>query len=174
MVNLTLKDDQFPNNGITHIRKVARAILVNSNHQICILKIDGEDIFGLRDYYETPGGGVEENESFEEAVVREIDEEVGVKAHVELFIGEIVDYYNLIYRKNINRYYLLREDEKTKIHHESKGDDVISQIIYVSLDDAISKYENLSNHGISKLIKQRELPILKELKKLIDNKLVNL
>ena len=64
MIVLHLNDDQYPNNGITHIRKVSRGILFNDKNEICILKIYGEDIFGLRDYYETPGGGVDDNESF--------------------------------------------------------------------------------------------------------------
>ena len=174
MINLHLNDNQYPNVGIKEVRNVSRAILVNEENKICILKIYGEDIFGLRDYYETPGGGVDENESFEEAVVREIDEEVGVKCHIEMFIGEIVDYYNLIKRKNINRYFLCRIDGQTKIHHESFGDSLISKIEFFTLEEAISVYQNMSNYGVSKLVKQRELPILLELKRMKDNKLVNL
>ena len=69
MINLKLNDNQYMNNGIDHIRKVSRAILLNENNQVCLLKISGEDIFGKRDYYETPGGGVDLNESYEEANV---------------------------------------------------------------------------------------------------------
>ncbi len=174
MVNLHLNDNQYPNEGINHIRRVSRAILVDESNQIFILKIYGNDIFGLRDYYETPGGGVDENESFEEAVIREIDEEVGVKCHIEMYLGEIVDYYNLIKRKNINHYFLCRVDQITKIHHKSFGDSLIQKIEKYSLEELIDKYEKMSDHGVSKLVKQRELPILLDLKYMKDNKLLQL
>ena len=32
MINLKLNDNQYPNNGINHIRKVTRAILLNENN----------------------------------------------------------------------------------------------------------------------------------------------
>ena len=174
MIVLHLNDDQYPNNGITHIRKVSRGILFNDKKEICILKIYGEDIFGLRDYYETPGGGVDDNESFEEAVIRELDEEVGVKSHIVAFIGEIEDYYNLIFRKNINRYFICKIDEFTRIHHVSEGDSMIKDLLFVPLEEAISLYENMDELGIRKLVKQRELPILKEVKRMIDQKLVQI
>lgn len=174
MINLKLNDNQYPNNGINHIRKVTRAILLNENNEVCLLKIYGNDIFGLRDYYETPGGGVDENETYEEALVRELDEEVGVKSNIIMFLGEVVDYYNLINRKNINRYYLCKIDSQTKIHHESSGDDLIQSINFYPLEEAIKLYENMSNFGVSFLVKQRELPILKELQRMINEKLIQL
>ncbi|MDD7735911.1 MAG: NUDIX hydrolase [Bacilli bacterium] len=174
MINLYLNDDQYPNNGINHIRKVARGILFNDKNEICILKIYGEDIFGIRDYYETPGGGVDDNESFEEAVLRELDEEVGVKSHIIAFVGEIEDYYNLIFRKNINRYFICKIDEITRIHHVSEGDSMIKDLLFVPLEEAISLYEKMSDYGVSKLVKQRELPILKEVKRMIDKKIMQI
>lgn len=174
MINLYLNDDQYPNNGINHIRKVARGILFNDKNEICILKIYGEDIFGIRDYYETPGGGVDDNESFEEAVLRELDEEVGVKSHIIAFVGEIEDYYNLIFRKNINRYFICKIDEITRIHYVSEGDSMIKDLLFVPLEEAISLYEKMSDYGVSKLVKQRELPILKEVKRMIDKKIMQI
>ena len=174
MINLRLKDDQYPNNGITHTRNVSRAILLNENNEVCLLKINGYDDFGLRDYYETPGGGVDESETFEQALVRELDEEVGVNAEVIMFLGEVIDYYNLIYRKNINRYYLCKISSHTSIHHESLGDSLIEKIEYYHLEEAISKYSNMKSNGVSKLVKQRELPILLELKRLLEEKLVQI
>ena len=77
-----LIDDQYPFNGITHTRKIARAFLLNDNNELCLLKIEGTDDFGLRDYYETPGGGVKEDEDLKDAVIREVLEETGIKASV--------------------------------------------------------------------------------------------
>ena len=174
MLHLHLDDKEYPNNGVNHIRKVARAILFNDKHQVCLLHLEGEDMFGSRNYYETPGGGVDDNETFEEAVVREVDEEVGVKAHLISFVGEVEDYYNLIKRKNINRYFILKIDSSTHIHHESKGDDLIKEIFFVSLDEAIERFSTMNDFGVSKLVKQRELPILKEVKRQIEANLVQI
>ena len=74
-----LKDDQYELNKITHTRIISRAILINDENQICLLKIFGDDDFGHRDYLETPGGGVKENESLIDAAIREVKEEVGVE-----------------------------------------------------------------------------------------------
>lgn len=169
MINLTLKDNQYPNNGIDHIRKVARAILLNEKNEVCLLKIYGKDSFGLRDYYETPGGGVDDNENFEEALIRELDEEVGVSSHIMMYLGEVVDYYNLIKRKNINRFYLCKIDSKTKVHHESSGDDLIQEVIFVSLEEAIRLYEKNDKTKVGILVKQRELPFFKEVKNILKN-----
>lgn len=170
MIRLHLNDNQWPNEGIDHVRNVARAILLDENDSVCLLKVYGCDAFGLRDYYETPGGGVDEGETFEEALIRELDEEVGVNAEITVFLGEITDYYNLIKRKNINRYYLCKIVRKTKIHHESKGDALIQSVNYYPIEKAIEKYRAMSDSGVSKLVKQRELPILLEAKRFLDSR----
>ena len=67
----------------------ARGVIFKEvNNEKCIVSIkrtkyrdDGEYI-----YYTFPGGHVEENETFEETVIREIEEELGIKIEVkELF-----------------------------------------------------------------------------------------
>ncbi|UKI49431.1 MAG: complex I NDUFA12 subunit family protein [Clostridium sp.] len=47
------------NAGYTHTRLIARGFVLNKENKICLLHIIGEDEFGNRDYYESPGGGVE-------------------------------------------------------------------------------------------------------------------
>lgn len=167
MINLSFIDDQYPFNGVDHTRNVARAILIDENKKVCILKIQGQDSFGFRDYYETPGGGVEKGETFEEAIVREIDEEVCVKCQVIRLIGQVKDYYNLVKRRNINRYFLCRVISKTKIHHISHGDSFIKSIDFLEIDEVINLFTKMKDSGASKLVKQRELPIILEAKKII-------
>ena len=57
MIDLKLKDDQYEFKGVDHTREVIRAILVNEDNKILLEKIVDNDMFGQRDYYETPGGG---------------------------------------------------------------------------------------------------------------------
>ena len=171
---LKFEDDQYEFNKITHTRKIARAVVINELNKVCLMHLNRNDDFGSYDYYETPGGGVDENETYEEALVRELDEEVGVKSNIIMFLGEVVDYYNLINRKNINRYYLCKIDSQTKIHHESSGDDLIQSINFYPLEAAIKLYENMSDFGVSFLVKQRELTILKEYKRMFEEKLIQI
>ena len=104
-INLKLKDDQYTYTYIDHARHIARAILINENNEVCLLKLLGDDDFGHRDYVETPGGGINVNETPSQAVIREVKEETGCESEIIDSIGIVEDYYNLIHRKNINYYW---------------------------------------------------------------------
>ncbi|MCH5179912.1 MAG: NUDIX hydrolase [Erysipelotrichales bacterium] len=169
MLKLHFIDDQYPQAEITHIRKIARAIVLDENNNIIILQIKRNDIFGNYSYLETPGGGVEENETISHAVKRELEEEIGTKVKIIKKIGIVGDYYNLLNRQNENHYFLVKVVSKTKIHHESFGDSFISNILNIPLDEVIKIYEEENNIDIIKLVKQRELPILLEAKRIITN-----
>ena len=99
---LKFKDDQYMFTGVTHTREIVRAILIDENNNVCLEKLLDDDGFGPRDYYETPGGGIKPGESHDDALHREISEEVGYKCEVLEHIADVHDYYNLIKRKNYN------------------------------------------------------------------------
>ncbi len=161
---LDLKDDQYPFTGVNHVRKVVRCILLDEFNNVCLEHVYDDDGFGPRDYYETPGGGVKEGESLQEALKREIEEEVGYHIEIISELGKVKDYYNLIERRNINYFFLARRKEKT--HQALEEDEIkrIESIIWVDIDKAISLYSNMQNVLVGRLVKQRELPILKRAK----------
>jgi 8-oxo-dGTP pyrophosphatase MutT (NUDIX family) len=163
-IYIKLKDDQFEFNGITHNRVAARAIVLNEDDKIGLLRVYGNDAFGFRDYLETPGGGVKENESLENAVKREVLEELGVSANILEKIGIVEDDYNLIFRHNIVHYYLMKVIEYKKRNLEEYEKSMIEEIRWFDIDEAIMAYENLGDSGIECLIKRRELPVLKHIK----------
>ena len=169
MLKLQFIDDQYPHSIITHTRKIARAVVLDENNSIIILEIKRNDIFGNYSYLETPGGGVEANESINHALKRELEEEIGVNVKIIKKLGVVKDYYNLLNRQNENHYFLVKVASKTKIHHESFGDTLISKILSMPLDEVIKIYEEENNIDIIKLVKQRELPILLEAKRIITN-----
>lgn len=154
------KDNQYLKSPHFKKRKICRAILLDKNNNVCILTIERNDIFGNYKYIETPGGGKEKKETYKKAIIREIDEEVGVKCKVIKRIGIIIDYYNLLSLKNINHYFLCKIIGESKIHHESYGDSFIKNISFYPIEKIIDMYNNLGNTGIPFLIKRRELPIL--------------
>ena len=65
-------------------------------------------ICGQATIIETAGGGVEEGEELQDAIKKELKEELGVKVDVICKIGVVSDYYNLIHRHNINNYFLCK------------------------------------------------------------------
>ncbi len=167
---LKFKDDQYMFTGVTHTREIVRAVLIDENNNVCLEKILDDDGFGPRDYYETPGGGIKHGESHNDALHREIAEEVGYKCEVLTHIADVHDYYNLIGRKNHNYFYLVRRLEKVEQHLEPDEKIRIEKIIWVPIDEAIKLYEDMQNVLVGKIVKQRELPILRMAKELIQNK----
>ena len=160
-LKISLKDDQYPFQGVDHTREVIRAIFLDEDNNVCLEYLKDDDGFGPRDYYETPGGGAKPNETHEETLFRELKEEVGYESEVISFLGEVDDYYNLIKRKNHNFYYLVRRTKKVEQHLEEDEQIRINKIIWVPIDEAIRLYEGMQNVLVGRLVKQRELPILK-------------
>jgi len=168
-INLYFQDDQYPFTGVTHQREIARAIFLNDQNQICLTKLLGDDKFGHRDYYETPGGGIKPNETPEAALYRELIEETGFESIVLEKIGDVVDYYNLIGRENHNHFYFAKATRYVGNHLEEAEVVMLEKIVWVTIDAAISLYEMMGDSKLSTLVKRRELPILLEAKKLLQS-----
>ncbi len=161
ILNFFLHDNEFPNNGYTHKRQVARAFVINEENKIAILHIKGDDMFGHRDYYETSGGGVDAGETKEEAVLRELDEEIGIKCEIIKYLGCVYDEYNLINRQNENHYFLCKTINKTHIHHVSEGDSLISEICWIKPLELLNLYPKMQDTPIARLVAKREYPFAK-------------
>lgn len=157
---LELIDDQYPLEEITHTRLISRGVLINDKREVALTKILDDDKFGHRDYYELPGGGVAEGEHPEQALIRELEEEVGYTSSIIAEIGEVSDYYNLIGRHNRNYYYLARALTYVGQRLEDKEIGRIEKILWVPIDEAIALYEQMEPTMISGLVRRRELPIL--------------
>lgn len=170
MIELFFEDDQYPSNGYNHTRVIARAIVLDKDNLILINKVKRDDMFGNYTYLETPGGGVDNGETIEEGLKRELEEELGVTVEIIEKLGIVTDFYNLLKRKNINHYYLVKVINHVKIHHESLGDSLIASIEKMSLEELIKHYDIEPDKEIISLVKKRELPILKEAGKYLNGK----
>ena len=154
------KDTQFPFRGFTHSRNIVRGLIQRGDGRFIFTYIFHEDRFGLRDYLETPGGGVETGESLEVALMREIQEECGLTIHAIQPLGIVEDAYNLIQRHNINHYFYAKMSGMVEKKWTEGEQRLIKDMPWLTLEEAIVRYEALPDKGIAFLIKQRELQVL--------------
>ncbi len=163
MQEFRFRDDQFPYLGTKEERLVSRAIVLDERGYVALHTIRRFDL-GMpyeQVYFETPGGGVDEGESFEEACKRECEEELGYSIRILAPLGVVDDYYNVIYRHNLNHYFLAKREKKVGVHFVSSGDTLIQKTEYYPLEEAIALVEGMDPKYISGLVRQRELPILR-------------
>ena len=105
-----------------------------------------------------------------EAIKREIKEELGADVEVKGKIGVVDDYYNLIHRHNINNYYLCRvlsfgetsltEDEINYFHLST---------LKIRFKDAYDEYVAGKSSKLGRLICARELPVLLRAKEMLSD-----
>lgn len=88
-------DDQLQNGVIAYpdnsrhndylFRVSLKAVILNDEGKVLIVKETG------RDWWDTPGGGLDHGETIKDALIRELDEEVGFKGDLEyepIHVGE--------------------------------------------------------------------------------------
>lgn len=168
-INLFLEDTEWPLEYINHDRQIARAIVVDGDGMFYFVRIDRDDDFGKARCIETSGGGVEDGENPDTAIYRELKEELGADVEVLCKIGVVQDYYNLIHRHNINNYYLckalsfggknLTQDEIENFHLST---------LRLTYEEAIFEYEKCATTPLGRLIANRELPVLKQAKVILE------
>lgn len=158
-----LLDNEFPKSEITDTRNIARALVYDEEGNFAFHRIEGMDIFGDRRYFETPGGGVDEGETLEQAVIRECAEELGYQVIIVRPLGEIDDFYNLIHRENLNHYFLCkRVGPYLGTHFVSQGDTLIKETVWISLCKALELYGNAATTPVARLVNNRESLVIKE------------
>ena len=169
-IKLHLEDNEWQFEYTDHDRQIVRAIVVDGFDRFYFVRAVRDDDFGKATLIETSGGGVESGEDLNTAIYRELKEELGIEAQILCKIGVVDDYYNLIHRHNINNYYLCRAI--------SFGDKNLTQdeiecfhlsTLVLSYDEALREYEKCSDSPLGRLVANREVPILKQAKILLDS-----
>ena len=167
---LKLVDNEYPYTYIDHVRYVSRGVLLNEKNEVALNKLHGFDSFGSRNYYETPGGGKKKDETILKALHREMLEETGYEVEVIKELGMVNDYYNLIHRENKNYYYLCKIKSYKGKKLEEYEKTMIEKLVWMDIDEAIKVYQNMNISGVSRLVKNRELPILMKVKKYLERR----
>lgn len=168
-ISLHLQDQEWPFDGITHTRQIARGILVDEEKNFYFVRVDRDDDFGCGAFIETAGGGVEEGENLPSALLRELREELGAEAEILCKIGVVEDAYNLIHRHNVSHYFLCKA---TAFHSPNPTDEECKRFHLSSLKltyaQAVGEYTARTDTPLGRLLANRELPILQRAKALLD------
>ncbi len=169
-INIELKDEEWPLEYIDHDRQIVRAIVIDDANNFYFVRALRDDDFGKATLIETAGGGVEYGEALDDAIRRELQEELGIKVEIICKLGVVSDYYNLIHRHNINNYYLckIKSFGDTNMTNEEINDFHLSTL-KMKYQDAVCEYEQCSNTKLGKLVAKRELPILLHAEKIINS-----
>lgn len=169
-IKLSLTDDEWEHTSTDHDRQIARAVVFDDDGYFYFVRAERDDDFGKATLIETSGGGVEQGENLHTAILRELKEELGANAEIVCKIGVVDDYYNLIHRHNINNYFLCKV---TSFGEKSLTTDEVESFhlstLRLSYDEAVHEYERLKTTKIGRLIANRELPILKRAKQILDS-----
>ena len=169
-IKLYLQDTQWPFEYTDHDREIVRAIVFDDFGYYYFVRIERNDEFGDAVLIETSGGGVEPGEDLHTAILRELREELGVEVDILCKIGVVSDYYNLIHRHNMNNYYLCRI--KAFGEKELTQDDIEKfhlSTLKLTYEEAIAEYETCSGTRLGKLIANREMPVLQQAKRIIND-----
>lgn len=158
-----LYDEEYPYEGYDHVRYTARALIENEEGKLGFLHIVGEDFFGKRDHLETVGGGLEENEYLDDAIRREIKEEIGLECESVELLGSIIDAYNLIKRITFSTFFYCKVNTSsfTKINRTEEEKILISEVVWLTYDEAQDWLNNRHENKCDRLVEQRDALALK-------------
>jgi 8-oxo-dGTP pyrophosphatase MutT (NUDIX family) len=137
------EDIFWPEETIETLRFTSRVFIRNEEGKYAFLKIVGEDFFGVRNHLETCGGGVEEDETFLEAAIREVKEEIGYTAKNYNLMGCILDRLNPIQRMTCSVFFVADVDEQLNETNRTEEEKIlIDQVVWLSPDEAIRQFRH--------------------------------
>lgn len=144
-------------------RKAARAIVTNALGQVALLKV------GNHNYHKLPGGGIEGQEDTEQALRREVREEIGCEITITNEVGEIIEYKSEQKKKQIS--YCYRAQQAGELDPPEFTEEEIAdgfEIIWLkNIDAAIDTIEqDRPNNYTGRFIQARDLAFLKAAKQL--------
>lgn len=124
-----------------HHRRAVRGVIFDSDGNIALIHAKNEG------YYSLPGGGVNNEETYEQGIIRECKEEVGCNVTIEKYIGTTFEYRKGNKLINESWGYVLKvvgeKGSPLLIGDESEAEKN-SVVLWVKLADAIKLMESLS------------------------------
>ncbi len=146
------------------VRNASRAVIFNSDNKIALLSI------GKHNYHKLPGGGIEEEENWQDAILREAMEEIGAPITLRgIKLGKIEEYRH---RHNMHQIsYCSIADLSGPLEDLNRTEEEIDNEqfpLWVALDEAIEIMEHdFPGDYEGRFIKIRDLTFLKKAKSII-------
>ncbi len=164
MKEIIINKNNLSENDITEIVKRVKVLIINSNNEILLGYSHNE--------YQFPGGHIEENESFNQAINREIQEETGIKLNIKNIEPFVISkgYYKDWPQNGKNRkveiyYYEIRTDQKPDLNNTSYTENEKNgnfELRYIPLDEVENEImNNVLKYNDEKGIGKEMIEILK-------------
>ncbi len=168
-------DYKSPDNIDYQLRISPRVVLFDKDNKTALLYVSKYN------YYKIPGGGQEEGESREEALIRECKEEVGCDIDIIYEIGEIVEFRDRFKVKQETYCYLAKvKGDKGQSSFDQGELQSGFQSKWADLSEAISLVKNSRPEGndlddydgpyAGKFIVKRDLILLEKAKEILNEK----
>lgn len=156
-----IKDELNPDFPIEKTRRTVRAYPIYQG-KLVLVHINCTDKWGLRNHYETPGGGVEKGETCEEALIRELKEELGAEGEIIKHLGKVAINYNLVKRRDISDVFVFKVNKLYKNHLTELEKSSNMEIRMLELDEYISVLNNPRHSNIEFSIYNRDKYLLEK------------
>ncbi len=153
--------DNLNLNGKTYYREAVRAVIMDNNKILLIYSEKNGD-------YKLPGGGVEEGETYEEALIREVEEEAGVRVSINKELFRVMEYDEGQFDdcdlfKMLSIYYEAHVTKNLKQNLDSYEYEMGFIPKWVEISQAIEKNKEILNSGNFPRWTNRETLILENI-----------
>lgn len=167
MKKLFYNDDNLKSEDIDETVIRLKALIVNSNNEI---------LLGYsHKTFQFPGGHLEQNETLEEGLIRELREETGMVFNFKkLEPFQVIKYYSKNYRnsgknrENCIYYYLIKTDEPFNLENTHYDEYELAgnyELVYVDLKDVVSVLkQSVTDNSINETIVKEMLKALENSK----------
>ncbi len=144
------------------VRQAARAVVLDGAGRVPLLKV------GKYNYHKLPGGGVDSGENVQQALERELLEEIGASVEVISEIGTVTEYRDQFQLKQDSFCYLAQQKGETgePSFTQKELSEEFSIIWVANIDKAIALLgaDEPTNYE-GKFIQKRDIVILESAKK---------